>query len=146
MRRGGFLKRKTPLTAKPTKTRRVKTPLAKTKKALWDECRRITRERYGNTCYTCGRTGLEGSNWQTGHFISSSICSVFLRYHLDNLRPQCYNCNINKSGNWIAFEAHLIVDKGRTFPEWLKQMNQDTKNEQYDILWYEAKLEEYRLL
>lgn len=126
--------------------RKSKTPLAKLKKALWDECRRITRTRHGNTCYTCGRTGLEGSNWQTGHYISSSICSVYLRYHLDNLRPQCYNCNINKSGNWIAYEAHLIVDHGRDFPETLKQLNRDTSGKQYDVLWYEEKLNEYKNL
>lgn len=126
--------------------RRSKTPLAKLKAALWEECRRITKTRHGNTCYTCGRTGLEGSNWQTGHYISSSICSVHLRYHLDNLRPQCYNCNINKSGNWIAFEAHLIVDKGRDFPEQLKQLNRETTGKQYDILWYEEKLKEYQQL
>lgn len=123
--------------------RRSKTPLAKLKQALWAECRRITRERYGNTCYTCGRTGLEGSNWQTGHFISSSICSVALRYDLDNLRPQCYSCNINKSGNWIAFEEHLIQDKGPDFPEHLKARNRATRGEKYDELWYQQKLQEY---
>jgi 5-methylcytosine-specific restriction endonuclease McrA len=124
--------------------RKSKSPLAKLKQQLWDECRRITRARYGNTCYTCGRAGLEGSNWQTGHFISSSICSVHLRYHLDNLRPQCYNCNINKSGNWIAFEAHLIVEKGRDFPEQLKQLNRETTGRQYDSTWYLEKIEEYK--
>ena len=138
------LRRTTPLKASQRSKRRAKSPLVKLKKALWDECRRITRERHGNTCYTCGRVGLVGSNFQTGHFISSSICSVFLRYHLDNLRPQCYNCNINKSGNWVAFEAHLILDKGRDFPEQLKQLNRDTTGEQYDITWYENKLIEYK--
>lgn len=124
--------------------RRSKTPLAKVKTKLWDECRRITRERYGNTCYTCGRANLEGSNYQTGHFISSSICSVYMRYHLDNLRIQCYNCNINKSGNWLAFEEHLKKDGIDT--EALKQLNRDTQGESYRIDWYEAKLEEYKTL
>jgi hypothetical protein len=151
------LKRKTPLLAKhPAK--RAKRPLGaskrkkttptitKVKKQLWDECRRITRQRHGNTCYTCYRTGLEGSNWQTGHFISSSICSAYLRYHLDNLRPQCYNCNINKSGNWVAYEEHLRKEFGADFPEALKQLNRDTAGKQYDILWYQEKLNEYKQL
>lgn len=138
------LKRKTQLKAKSKIKRRSKSDLAKLKQQLWDECRRITRTTYGNTCYTCGRTGLEGSNWQTGHFISSSICSVYLRYHLDNLRPQCYNCNINKSGNWLAFEEHLVLD-GKD-PEALKQLNRDTQGKQYDILWYMEKLEEYHAI
>ena len=82
MKRGAFKN-------KPkNKKRRVKTPLQKAKMALWEHCKRITRAKYGNTCYTCGKTGLEGSGWHTGHFISSSICSVHLRYHLDNLRLQ----------------------------------------------------------
>lgn len=154
MKRTPF-KRKTPL---QHRAKRAKQPLGaskrkkttptitKVKKALWEQCRRITRERYGNTCYTCGRTGLEGSNWQTGHFISSSICSVPLRYSLDNLRPQCYNCNINKSGNWIAFEKHLIQEKGEQIVIHLKAQNEATKGEQYDILWYQHKLEEYKTL
>lgn len=130
--------KKTPL------RRRSKTPLAKAKQALWAECRRIIRARYGNTCYTCGKEGLTGSSWQTGHFISSSICSVFMRYHLDNLRIQCYNCNINKSGNWLAFEDHLQRDGIDT--EALKQLNRDTTGEQYDILWYNDKIAEYMKL
>ena len=136
----GFIKRKTPI------RRKSKTPLAKLKQELWGHCRRIIRALYGNTCYTCGRTGLEGSNWQTGHFISSSICSVHLRYYLDNLRPQCYNCNINKSGNWLAFEDHLIREKGESFPLHLKTLNRETTGLQYDSLWYTAKIEEYEKL
>lgn len=126
--------------------RKSKTPLAKAKAKLWEECKRITRRDYGNTCYTCGKQGLEGSNWHTGHYISSSICSVYMRYHLDNLRPQCYNCNINKSGNWLSFENHLKQDKGDVFTTELKQLNEETKGKQYDILWYQDKLEEYKAL
>ena len=143
MKRGGFLKRKTALKAKPTK-RKPKSPLWKLKKALWEECRRITRTRYGNQCYTCPTSGLVGSNWQTGHYISSSICSVFMRYHLPNLRPQCYNCNINKSGNWLSFEDRLNREGVNT--EALKQLNRETTGKQYDILWYEHRLEEYKAI
>lgn len=116
------------------------------KKKLWEECKRITRERYGNVCYTCGKTGLEGGNWHTAHFIPSSICSVAMRYDLDNLRPGCYHCNINLSGNWVAYEAHLMIDHGQNFPTQLKKRNEETKNKQYDILWYQAKLAEYQNL
>ena len=67
-----------------------------------------------------------------------------MRYHLDNLRIQCYNCNINKSGNWVSFEAKLREEFGHAFPEELKQLNRDTTGEQYDILWYQDKLDEYK--
>lgn len=143
------LKRKTPLkSSKPAKKlpRKKKPTITKVKKKLWDLCREITRSRYGNACYTCNKKGLEGGNWQTGHFIPSSICSVELRYDLDNLRPQCYHCNINLSGNWVAYEAHLMIDKGRDFPTLLKQRNESTKNRQYDILWYENKVTEYQVI
>ena len=106
------------------------------KRKLWVLCRDYIRTTYGNTCYTCGRAGLEGGNWQTGHFISSSICSVALRYDLRNLRPQCYNCNINKSGNWLAFEQRLTADNGIEYVESLKRDNEATKGLQYDSLWY----------
>lgn len=147
MKRAPF-KRKTPLKTKcgfkrkPTKKRRKKSPLQKAKIKLWTLCREITRARYGNTCYTCGKTGLEGSSWQTGHFISSSICSAYMRYHLDNLRIQCYNCNINKSGNWLAFEDHLEKDGIDT--DALKQLNRDTQGLQYDSIWYEEQIEMYQ--
>lgn len=145
MKRGGFLKRTTPLRAKPTK-RRKKSDLQKLKAKLWELCRQITRKRYGNTCYTCDKTGLEGSSWQTGHFISSSICSVALRYDLRNLRIQCYNCNINKSGNWLEFENRLKRDCGEAIVAELKAENERTKGQQYDSLWYEAKIAEYQLI
>lgn len=154
MKRGGFLKRRTPLKAKtPLRTRktapgrakpRKKAPtITKLKKILWELCKQITRRRYGNTCYSCGKTGLEGGNWQTGHFITSSTCSTELRYALDNLRPQCYHCNINLSGNWIAYEQHLKREKGVDFIQYLKDANQKTKGLQYDTLWYENMIEYY---
>lgn len=125
------------------KRRSSKPTTTKLKKLLWEECKRITRARYGNTCYTCG-TRVDAPH--TGHFIPSSICSAELRYDLDNLRTQCFRCNIHLSGNWPAFEAHLIVEKGREFPDELKKRNQETKGKQYDVLWYQAKLEAYKQL
>lgn len=145
LKRGTSQMKRTPLKkVSAKKVKKVKRPISKVKAKLWEECKRIIRAKHGNTCYSCGKGGLEGSNWHTGHFISSSICSVHLRYHLDNLRPQCYNCNINKSGNWIGFEEHLIRDGFD--PAVLKALNEKTKNESYRLDWYEAKLEEYRKL
>jgi len=67
-----------------------------------------------------------------------------MRYCLDNLRPQCWRCNINLSGNWPAYERHLIAD-GYDVQE-LKARNENTKGKQYDSLWYLAKIEEYKLI
>jgi hypothetical protein len=133
--------------SKPVKRkRRVKTPLQKAKDTLWEHCKRIVRARYVDdigtwNCYSCGSYIPEPRKAQTGHFIASSICSVHLRYSLENLRIQCYNCNINKSGNWIGYEKHLKADGIDV--EAIKQLNEDTKNESYRLDWYEAKIKEY---
>lgn len=142
------LKRKTPLKAKTAlkasplkkKTRKKKTPLAKLKKQLWAILREIQLSKYGRTCYTCYKTGLEGGNCQLGHFIPSSVCSTEMRYDLDNLRPQCYHCNINLSGNWIAYEKHL-TQEGIDVQK-LKARNEKTKGLMYREDWYENKIQE----
>ena len=131
--------RRSKLTAKAPKKPKV-TAL---KKLLWNECKRIVRARHGYNCYTCGKY-TEAPH--TGHFIPSSVCSAEMRYSLENLRPQCFACNIHKSGNWPAYEAHLIIDYGQDYPEQLKQHNRDTIGRQYDSLWYLSKIDEYRLL
>lgn len=96
-------------------SRRKKTPEAKLKAQLWELCKQITRKRYGNDCFTCGKTGLAGSSWQTGHFIPRSTCGAFLKYDLRNLRPQCYRCNIDLSGNGALFYRRLVELEGQEF-------------------------------
>ena len=123
--------------------RKSKTPLAKLKDELWELCKQLTRQKYGHNCYTCGVYVLYP---HTGHFITDSTCSTELSYDLKNLRPQCYPCNVHKSGNWVQFEANLIRDHGIEYIEELKKRNQATKGLQYDILWYQRKIEEYRKL
>lgn len=129
--------RKTPL------KRKSKSDSAKLKTKLWELCKILTRKKYGYNCYTCGQ---QSEAPHTGHFISSSVCSGELRYSLDNLRPQCYRCNIHLSGNWLAFEQNLIRDKGKEWVEAFKRKNQETKGKQYDSLWYEAKIAEYQAM
>ena len=105
---------KAPKTRKGLK-RHSKSPIAKIQELLWIECKRIIRGRYGNTCYTCGKTGLSGSSWQTGHFIPSSVGGASLRYHLNNLRPQCFRCNIDLSGNGAIFYKLLVEREGQKY-------------------------------
>lgn len=126
------------------KKRKKKSPLSKLKAQLWQLCREIQIKRYGNKCYTCPNSDLAGSGLHLGHFISSSVCSTELRFSLDNLRPQCYRCNIHLSGNWLAFERHLIAD-GIDVQE-LKARNEQTKGIMYREDWYERKIEEYKTL
>ncbi len=126
-----------------------KDTVGKLKLKLWALCRAIIIQRYANpvtgenTCYSCNTFPLVGSNRHLGHFIPSSVCSAEMRYSLDNLRVQCYRCNIHLSGNWIAYEAHLRLD-GIDVEE-LKRRNEATKGKKYDILFYQAKIAEYEL-
>lgn len=123
--------------------RKSRTPLAKLKDELWELCKLLTRKKHGYRCYTCGKD-VEFPH--TGHFITDATCSTELSYDLRNLRPQCYRCNMNLSGNWVAFEANLIRDHGQEYVDELKKRNQATKGLQYDILWYQRKIEEYKAL
>lgn len=118
--------------------RKAKTPLRKVLDALWKALRDTQFAKYGNTCYTCGKRGLEGSNRHLGHFIPKSICSGEMKYAPDNLRPQCYHCNINLSGNWPAYEEHLRKDGIDV--DALKMRNRDTKGKKYDLHYYSTLL------
>lgn len=129
---------------KRVKKRRKSGEITKLKKKLWQLCREIQIKRYGNICYCCGANPILGSNCQLGHFIPSSICSVELRYDLAHLRPSCYRCNINLSGNWPAFERHLISD-GIDIAE-LKARNEATKGKVYPLSWFQEKIAEYTIL
>lgn len=138
-----ILKRsKTPLIARKrrglAKTRQD--TVGKLKQKIWAITRQIIIKLHGSDCYTCPARTLTGSNRHIGHFIASSVCSAQLRYSLENLRPQCYRCNIHLSGNWIAFEAHLRQD-GIDVEE-LKRRNEATKGKMYDRLFYQQLLAE----
>lgn len=122
--------------------RRKKGELTKLKEKLWQITRQIIIKRYGTTCYTCGNRNLVGSGLHVGHFIPSSVCSAELRFCLGNLKPQCYRCNIHLSGNWLAYEAHLLRD-GVDVEE-LKRRNEATKGLTYSKEWFENKITEYQ--
>lgn len=137
--------KKTPFKSRSKGLNKVrKDSVTKLKKKLWQLCREIIFIKHGSDCYTCSSTSLSGSNRHLGHFISSSICSGELRFDLDNLRPQCYRCNIHLSGNWIAYEIHLKADG--IDPEALKQRNRDTVGMKADVTYYQSKIDAYTVI
>ena len=112
LKRSGF-KNKPKTALKRTKLRKVsKAPLALIQRKIWAIIRLRIREKYGNTCYTCLRTGLEKSNWHTGHMWAKASLGAFLKYDERVLRPQCYDCNINKGGMGADFYTHMLHDIG----------------------------------
>ena len=100
----------------------MKTPLKKITDALWEECRRIVKAKYIKNgkyyCYTCDRE-ISGSGCQLGHFIPRSVGGALLRFHLDNLRLQCYNCNINAGGFGAEYSRRLIKEIGQERVDYL---------------------------
>jgi len=120
-----------------------KLSISKLKKDLWNEIKRIVRARFNIDgeyyCFTCGNlTAIP----HTGHIIASSLCSTEMRYSLDNLRLQCYMCNIHKSGNWVGFYEVL----GKDYIEDLIKRNNESKFKSYHTDWYLGKIEEYKKL
>lgn len=110
---------------------------------IWVHCKRIIREKYGNTCYTCGRTGLEGSNWHTGHLWAKASLGAYLKYDLRVLRPQCYNCNINQGGRGADFYARISREMT---PHDLQQLIDDRRVTVKAIDHYTRILDEYSKL
>jgi hypothetical protein len=144
MKRGTFKQkigkpmRRTPLRKKS------KSETRKVQNELWQECRRIILSRYArngqNYCYTCDKP-IEKSNRQVGHFIPNSVGGALLRYKLDNLRPQCYYCNINLGGNGSEFYKRLVAEKGQEYVDKLFALKGKTINA---LEHYKKLLEEYK--
>lgn len=131
--------KKTPLKRKP------KSETRKTQDLLWQECRRITISRYSTPngfkwCFTCGKQ-IEKSNCQLGHFIANSVGGALLRYNLNNLRLQCYYCNINCGGQGAIFYKKLLEEKGQEHIDELFKLKEQTVKAQDHYL---KLLEEYK--
>lgn len=135
---------KTPQIGKSKAKRVKKVTVTQLKKKLWEECKRIVRKTYisDDGLYRCFTCGMVSDAIHTGHIVTSSLCSMEMRYSLDNLRLQCYACNIHKSGNWVEFKKRL----GDDYINDLIKRNDETKGGSYGMSWVENKLAEYRLL
>jgi len=110
---------------------------------LWDECKRIIREKYGNTCYTCGKSGLSGLGWHTGHLFAKASLGAYLKYDLRVLRPQCYHCNINLGGMGAIFIENMRKIEGNAY------VNKILKDRQKTVVAYDhyvKLLAQYKLL
>lgn len=126
--------------------RKSKSDIKKLQDELWQECRRIQIEKYKRNeksyCFTCDKE-VESSNRQLGHFIPNSVGGALLRYNLDNLRIQCYYCNINLGGNGSEFYPRLVKEKGQEFVDKLFQLKHQTTNAHNH---YRELLEKYKNL
>jgi len=109
---------------------------------LWELCKQHARARDGSKCFTCQKSDLSGSNQHTGHFIPSASGGATLRYHPNNLRVQCYNCNINLGGNGAEFYRKMVASLGKKQTEKLFVLKQKTIKA--DSIFYSKMIELYK--
>lgn len=108
---------------------------------IWDQCKILIRTKYGHDCYTCPAKGLEGSNWHTGHMFPKASLGAYLKYDLRNLRPQCYNCNINNGGQGAVFIENMRRIEGN---EYVDQIIKDKQISVQAYDFYVELLEKYK--
>ena len=111
---------------------------------LWKLCRHLTRTKYEDVCYTCGKENLVGSNWHTGHMINKAILPLHMKYDLRLLRPQCDYCNISLGGNgavclWRWIEENSWAAAVALFEDCLRPAPADEE------FWLRVKIDEYKL-
>ena len=91
--------------------------LSKLKSELWTRFSLFIKLKYskdGKTvnCFTCGRELTIGRpDCHGGHYYPKGGYG-FLYFHENNVRPQCYRCNIGLEGNTQVFREKLIEEIG----------------------------------
>ena len=120
--------------------------VAALKKDLWTvfaKYCKYTRHADGYVnCFTCDANLQIGtSNCQLGHWLPKGGYPYHY-FNEDNVRPQCYHCNINLSGNSEVFRRRLIDEIG------IDRLNEiyDTRHtlEKRSAGWYSDKIADYK--
>lgn len=103
---------------------------------------RIAREKRGNKCEICGKTG----NTQCHHFIPKSRC-LRLRFDPENIIVLCFSCHhrFHYTGDPRIPEA-IIEKRGRGWWEYLAEKSKEQNRSFYSLAWIKGeqeKLKEY---
>jgi hypothetical protein len=88
-----------------------KPPIKSLKDKLWKLTSQIVRLQ-SDSCYTCGKLIPDFRQRAAGHFWSKGGHGA-TRFHLDNLRVQCFGCNSFKSGNLAEYSSRLLKEIGQ---------------------------------
>lgn len=78
--------------------------------------------RKGEPCYTCGKPqspGDSGGAFHVGHFMPAKQVDP-RRFMLENLRIQCYSCNVHGSGKRAEYRLRLTEEMGLDHVEWIE--------------------------
>ena len=92
--------------------------ISKLKAKLWEVFALYIKKQHSIDgyckCFTCGKSLKIGtSDCQAGHYYSQGGFPA-LRFTEDNVRPQCYRCNVHLNGNTQIFRENLIEEIGTT--------------------------------
>ena len=108
---GGVVKPKRYKLSSSTKVSR-QTLIKRLDKVTSEYVRRKDAGSDGNvTCYTCG-CRRHWKNMDCGHFIRRRYLNT--RWDLNNLKPQCPNCNRNLGGNYAVYTMKMMSELGET--------------------------------
>jgi hypothetical protein len=124
-------------------SRTSKQPISKIQRELWEHVKKEVRSTQPNVCYTCGRTGLDGANWHSGHMWPKASVGAYLKYDTRIIRSQCYHCNINLGGNGAVFYARMLSEIG---PKAMRKLEQDRNVTVKAYDFYVGLLARYRAL
>lgn len=138
-----MLKRITGVAVPKSGSKKKRQPsISSLKKKLWTVFSLYIRQRDKGVCFTCGRHA-EGSGYHAGHFVPKSVGGLALYFHEENVHGQCYNCNINLSGNQYEYAKKLGLEKAEELLK-IKQVSTKWSAEDYHgkIEYYKAKISE----
>ena len=88
-----------------TPVKKSKSRLVKKLDSIFSKYIRLKHSKNGIcTCFTCGRK-YEVKKIHAGHFMSRRHYST--RWDEENVRPQCYGCNVGNQGKQYEFALNL---------------------------------------
>ena len=83
----------------------------------------MNRKDWGR-CYTCGAQ-KERKDLQAGHFIPGRHPAYL--FDEEQVRPQCYHCNVGLKGNWPQYYLKMVEELGKGRVEELLTKKRETK-------------------
>ena len=92
-----------------------------------------------NTCYTCGAR-YHWKDLDCGHYIKRRYLQT--RWDLNNVRPQCRNCNRILNGNYKVYEPKIKAELGAD--NVLKMWDKALKNDKISTPMLSIMLEEIK--
>lgn len=98
-------------------------PIGKLLKRVERECNAYIKELYyGEPCFTCGKNR---DLMEAGHYMPVGAGGGSpVRFHTNNIRPQCHPCNVyGGGGKHPNYRPHLVVEIGEAAVEEIERLH-----------------------